>query len=101
MSSATATHNWDALSGRDDERPERDCDECGTLLLALERAKALLRTIRRMEARPAKRETPDDTPAMLEAVGHASYCAQIRTRIDLFLEEPELERVRRERQRAR
>jgi hypothetical protein len=98
MSTTNAT-DWERLGAfpQHDEEPEAEahCDECLTLSTALENARALLRTIRRMEAKPAKRETPDDTPATLQAVGHASYVAAVHTRIDLFLEEPEIERARR------
>lgn len=100
MNTATTINDWERISGafpQHDEEPDAEahCDECLTLSIALAKAKALLRTIRRMDAKPAKRETPDDSPATLQAVGHAAFVAQIRTRIDLFLDEPELERARR------
>jgi predicted methyltransferase len=69
----------------DEQDDGRTCETCAGLRTELAKAKSLLKTIRRLEARPAKRENVDDDPATLEAVGHAVFVAQIRARIDLFL----------------
>lgn len=84
----------------DDDGTEPDCGECMAMGRALAKARALLRTIRRLEPRPIKRETLDDDPAALAAISQAVYVATLRTRIDLYFashdgDEPEIERARR------
>ena len=86
--SAVNITNWEAArfaSPHDDEPNETPCESCDALRIELARAHALLRTIRRLESKPSKRETIEDSPETLEAVGHAVFVATIRARIDLYL----------------
>ena len=84
--SAVNITDWDRLTAiRTNDGPEAACEMCEALRGELARATLLLKTIARMEAKPAKRETMEDDAAMLEAVGHAVFVAAIRARIDLYL----------------
>lgn len=86
MSAITIT-DWDALKKpvRIDEDDAAPCETCEELSTELAKAKALLKTIARLEAKPAKRESAEDDAATLEALGHAVFVTTIRTRIELFL----------------
>jgi hypothetical protein len=61
------------------------CESCVELRQEIAKARQLLGTIRRLEARPAARGHFDDAPELLDALGHAIYAAEIRCRIDAYL----------------
>lgn len=79
------------MSGWDPDRygpiePEPDpCADCEAAHAELARARALLRTIRRLESKPAKPDGLEDSPADLAVIGNAILLATIHARIDLYL----------------
>ncbi len=80
------------LPGWDEDRYEGTdagepgpCPDCQAAAADLAKARALLRTIRRLEARPAKPDGLEDSPADLAVIGNAVLLATIHARIDLYL----------------
>lgn len=69
------------------------CQSCMDFRDELERATsklakvhALLRVLRRIEARPGRPEGLDDSPMELALIAHAVALATVRARIDLYLQ---------------
>lgn len=69
------------------------CGECSgairetaELRAQLAKCHALLRTLRRLEPKPARAEGLDDDPEALAAIAHAVYLASVRARIDHYLQ---------------
>lgn len=77
-----------ALNVRDfrrEDAPEAACETCAANASELARARALLKTIARMEPKAARRGSLEDDAETCAAVGFAVYRATIVARIELFL----------------
>jgi hypothetical protein len=89
MSAATQI-DWDESAGssrfplHDDQRTPEACEECADSAAKLARAHALLRAIRRMDAKPSKPNGLDDDPLELAVIAAAVLQATINARIDLY-----------------
>lgn len=73
--------------GQDAETDWRDAEiEAAELRARLAKANALLRTLRRLEPKPARAEGIDDDPEALAAIAQAVYLATLRARIDHYFQ---------------
>jgi hypothetical protein len=96
--SALLIANWERAADEDafDRTPASEflpCQSCMDFRAELERltaqlakAHALLRLLRRIEARPGKPDGLDDDPMTLALIAHAVAIATMKARIDLYLQ---------------